>query len=267
MDKWTLFALALIFIGNIGGILIVFVQSKNSAADKDQIIQTANSNNEYLKGQLNEITKERELLKVDLGARDIENKNKSEEIIQLNKELLKKSEELNKFLGGSDAYPILLVSSMNSKTGESGFTFKISNEFDYPIYDIEINVFDFQFIIDNSNREGGVYVITKENFTKSILFAKADNHLKSKSELLTPKVFQIKDGIFYVKLACRGSFVFEKIAFVRIGNVIAHGFVVYDDNGKILKKWYGQNPSNEIKLKLDAKFNLIPDNVELKFIN
>ena len=106
MDKWTLIALALIFIGNIGGILIVVVQSKNSAADKDQIIQTANSNNEYLKGQLDDITKERELLKVDLAVRDTENKKKSEEIIQLNKDLLKKSEELNKFLGGSDAYPI-----------------------------------------------------------------------------------------------------------------------------------------------------------------
>ena len=112
MDSWTIFALALIFIGNVGGILIVVVQSINSAKDKDQIIQTTNSNNQYLKEQLETITKEREVLKSDLTIRDADNREKSEEIIQLNRELLNQSEKLNKFLGASDAYSILLVSSL-----------------------------------------------------------------------------------------------------------------------------------------------------------
>ena len=216
MDKWTLIALTLIFIGNIGGILIVIVQSRNSAKDKDQIIQTTNSNNEYLKGQLEIITKEREILKADLETRDIENKQKSEEIIQLNRELLKKSEELNKFLGASDAYPILLVSSMNSKTGASGFTFKIENEFEYPIYDIEINVFNFQSIIDNSTRQGDKYVISKDNFTRCLIFQKDNNQITARSNVITSEFFQIADGILYAKLKCRGRFVFEKFVLVPI---------------------------------------------------
>jgi hypothetical protein len=267
MDKWTIIALTLIFIGNIGGILIVIVQARNSAKDKDQIIKTTNDNNDYLKGQLEVITGEREALKADLTARDIENQKKSEEIIQLNKELLKKSEELNKFLGASDSYPILLVSSMKSDKGTPGFTFTIQNEFEYPIYDIEVNVFDFQFILDNSKHINGQFTISKENFTKSIIFQHDQTQIAPKSNVITSKVHHLPDVILYVKLKCRGSFVFEKIAFVTIGNTILHGFMVYDDKGTILKSWYGNNPTADTKKTLDDKFNLIPKSITMNFTN
>jgi hypothetical protein len=91
MDSWSIIALTLIFLGNIGGILIVIVQSRNSAKDKDQIIQNTNDNNQYLRKELVIITNEREQLKSDLAARDFENQRKSEEIIRLNKELLRRN--------------------------------------------------------------------------------------------------------------------------------------------------------------------------------
>ena len=190
-----------------------------------------------------------------------------DENTQLYKDLLTKSEELNKFLGASDAYPILLVSSRNSKTGNYEFIFKIENEFEYPIYDVEINVFNFQFIIDNSVLEDGKYVIKKQDFNRSLIFQYDNNNIAAKTNVISPKDFQIDDGILYVKLKTRGNFVFEKIAFVKLGKIIHHGFMVYDGDGNILKKWYGNNPTNEIKSKLEEKFNLIPNHVELKFTN
>lgn len=253
MDKWTVLALILIFIGNIGGILIVIFQSKNSAKDKDQIIQTTNNNNKYLSNQLELITKEREELKMDLTARDLDNQKKSEEIIQLNRELLTQSKELNKFLGASDAYPILLVSSGSSERGILGFTFTISNEFDYPLYDAEIVVFDCNFILENSKKVDNKFLITRDNFKKSIIFQKDNNLIAAKSEVITSKLFNKTNGVLYVKLKCRNNFVFEKIAFVQIDKIIHQGFIIYEQNGKILKEWYGDNSTELIKSKLDEK--------------
>ena len=267
MDKWIILALFLMFLGNIGGILIIIFQTKSSSRNKDQIIQTTNANNEYLKEQLEKITKEREILKTDLEIRDKDNREKSEEIIQLNKDLLNKSEELNKFLGASDAYPILLVSSGSPENGISGFTFTISNEFDYPLYDVEVLVQDFSIILSNSKKENEKFILTREKFKESILFHKQNDQITARSKVINSKLFHLPNGILYVKLKCRNNFIFQKIAFVQIDNEIYHGFIVYDDAGETLKEWYGQNPTDEIKSKLQEKFNEIPKHVNMTFIN
>lgn len=216
--------------------------------------------NARIEATVKELQRQNEGLKADIATRD-------SEIIQLHKNLLVKSEELNKFLGGSDAYPILLVSSMKSDKGTPGFTFTIQNEFEYPIYDVEIVAFDFQFIIDKSNNINGEYIVSKDNFDKSIIFGNEQNNIAPNSNVTTFNTYHIPNGILYVKLKCRGNFVFEKIAFVTIEDKIAHGFMVYDEKGKILKSWYGQNPSVDTKQKLDEKFNLIPKSVKITRTN
>lgn len=263
MDKLTIFALSLIFIGNIGGILIVIFQSNNSSRDKDEIIKTTNENNNNLKEQLVEIKKERENLKSDLSARDLENKNKSEEIIHLNTELLKKSEELNKFLGASDAFPILVVSPISVNNGSLNFNFIIGNEFDYPIYDIGINVFDFQYIIENSVKNNeGKFLISKNDFEKSMFLHNEEQLIPANSRSIIPKNLLIEEGILYAKLKSRRGFIFEKIAFVKIGNEMAHGFMIYDQENNVLKTWYSDS-SKEVKQKINEKFKIIPKSVSM----
>lgn len=190
-----------------------------------------------------------------------------EEILNLNKRLLDKSEELNKFLGASDAFPLLIVSSGSSEEGTLGFTFTIKNEFKYPIYDIEINCMDFGKILTKSEIKNGSYHIKRSDFTSSIIFVKDINHLAQNSEIINSELYQYQDNVLYVKLKCRNSFVFEKIAFVTIGKVIHVGFMVYDSEGNILKEWLGHNTSEEVHKRLREKFNIIPKNVSLSFIN
>jgi hypothetical protein len=170
-------------------------------------------------------------------------------------------------MGASDAYPILLVNAMNSQRGASGFAFVIKNEFEYPIYDVEINVFDFQFTISHSTREGDKYVISRSDFAKSIMFQKDYSQIFANSDIITPEFYQMTDGILYVKLKCRGSFVFEKIAFVTIDNTVHYGYVVYDERGVTLKTWYTENSSEDAKRAMREKFKLIPASVKMTFIN
>lgn len=243
-------------IGGLIGAVGTWLHNKQSSEKSTRTLQNTT-----------ELLKENTNLKEKVDSQSNKIDELRDENTQLYKDLLSKSEELNKFLGGSDAYPILLVNSMNSKNGESGFIFRITNEFDYPVYDIEINVFDFQKVIENSVFEQGKYVIKKQDWDKSLLFQNDRSHIAAKSEIITKEVFNIHDGILYAQIKCRSVFVFEKIAFVRIGNFVHHGFMIYDENRNTLKKWYGDNPTNEIKSKFEEKFNLIPKNFEFKFIN
>jgi hypothetical protein len=257
----------------IGGLVVAvgkYRQDIASSAKSDTILGIGMMTNEgvlKLIEQKNELEIQVNELKADLADRDIENKIKSEEIIQLNRDLLKKSDELNKFLGGSDAYPILVVSTGNSRNGKLGFTFTIKNEFEYPIYDIVIRVTDFNYIVQNSKIENNVFVIEREKHKKSLIFSKDETSIIDHSEIITSEFYHFTDGILWVQLKCRGSFVFEKIAFVTIDKTIHCGFIVYDQNGKTLKEWLGKDPTDEVKTKLREKFKIIPTKVSMTFIN
>lgn len=244
-------------VGAICTLLVLYFTWQHNKLSSNKTTQTLDNTNALL--QKNIILQE----KADTQSNKIDELR--DENAQLYKDLLSKSEELNKFLGASEAYPILVVNPGSSQSGDAGFRFRIDNEFEYPVYDIVINVFDFQHIIDNSELADGKYTIKKAGFDKSILFQWDNNHISAKGDVVTPKLFEkIYDGILYVKLKCRGSFVFQKIAFVKIENSVHVGYMVYDEKGNILKKWYAGNPSKEIKLKLEEKFDLIPMNVSLK---
>ena len=267
MHNLLIAALVFVFLGNIAAICIVIIQSRTSAADKDQIIQTSNENNENLKIQLLEIKEERKKLKIDLEERDKENKLLSEEILKLNRELIEKSDELNKFLGASDAYPILLVSSSKSNIGNPGFTLTIKNESEYPLYDVEIVVMDFNLILKNSTFKDGQYIIERKKFEESIILQKEENQITQNSAKITREFFHYPNGLLYIKLKCRNNFVFEKIAFVEFNNIIYHSFMVYDGKGNTLKEWFSEDTPDDIKNKLKQKFDLIPDSVTLSFID
>ncbi len=224
MNGQIIFALVLIVMGSIGGILLVVFQSQRSAKDK-------------------------------------------EEIISLNRQLLEKSEELNKFLGASDAFPILLISSGSSENGKLGFTFTIKNESGNPIYDIDIVVMDFDIIISKSMIKENKYYIKRTDFVNSIVFRKDISHLSENSDIITSELFQYMDNILYIKLKSRNNFVFEKIAFVTIGKTIYHGFMIYDSDGKVLKEWFGEKTTDDIQNKLRERFNKIPKRVSMSLIN
>lgn len=189
------------------------------------------------------------------------------EVLNLNQRLLEKTEELNKFLGASDSFPLLIVSSGSSEDGTLGFTFTIKNEFEHPIYDLEIFCMDFNVILTKSELKDGSYHMRRTDFGSSIIFSKEISHLAQNSQIITSELHHFQDGILYVKLKSRNSFVFEKIAFVTIDNVIYVGFMVYDSGGNILKEWLGNNTSEEVLAKLREKFLMIPQSVSMSFIN
>ncbi|MGS2762925.1 hypothetical protein [Sinomicrobium sp. M5D2P9] len=267
MNNWTIFALTLVFIGNIGGLLIIILQSTSSIRDKNQIIQVSHENKQRLEQELVEIRNERSKLKIDLETRDNENKKLSKEIVKLNRELLEKTNEFNNFMGASGVFPIVSISSLVSTEKEYSFTFTINNDNKYPVYDININIMDFNKILKNSKLENGKYIIKQDKFKESLISVFEEKHLPAFSNIITPTVYHYTDNVFYLKIKSRSSFVFEKIALVREGNKVYNGFQIKNQEGKVLKEWLGENTPPKIETKLRENFDLIPEKLEMNFIN
>jgi len=267
MNGWITFALILVFVGNIGGLLIIILQSKSSDEAKDQIISVNSKNQRILENELNDIKTERVTLRNELEVRDKENNELTQKIIELNRELFEKSDELNKFMGMSGNYPFVLVSSGASAKGIPGFTFTIANESDYPLYDVVVVVMDFNKILQSSKKEGSRFVIEREKFKDSIILMKDENHLAENSNIITSELFHYTQGILYLKVKSRSSFVTQRIAFVTEEKKIYQGFQVRDTENNILKEWLGKNTPKAVEEKLRKEFEKIPDKVEMTFVN
>lgn len=105
MTILSIIALALIFLGGIGGILLAVSQSLEASKTKQDIIRTTQEENLKLKDQLLELRRERDSLKLDLEQRDerIQQQTsmlqaKSDQIIGLQQESIEQNEYRN-FIG------------------------------------------------------------------------------------------------------------------------------------------------------------------------
>lgn len=106
MTILSIIALALIFLGGIGGILLAVSQSLEASKTKQDIIRTTQEENLKLKDQLLELRTERDSLKLDLEQRDerIQQQTsmlqaKSDQIIGLQQESIEQNEYRN-FMAG-----------------------------------------------------------------------------------------------------------------------------------------------------------------------
>jgi hypothetical protein len=265
MSILSIAALVLIFLGGVGAILLTVAQSFEGAKDKQEMIDFTKTENRELKDQLIDIKKERDILKSDLEKRDERIQTQTASIIKLNEQLVEKSNYISDHLTGGKGYPFIVTSSIkttNPKNDETT-TFTLTNETKLPLYDVTAIVFDWNYLQSKMKVTGKDIppLLRQEDFAKSIIYRFDQNQIAEHSSIISKNKFDLREGLLYIKLKSRSSFVFEKMAFTIENGIIYQGFIVYDGEGNILKEWMSPNIPDTAKSVIKKKYNLIPQTV------
>lgn len=140
--------------------------------------------------------------------------------------------------------------------------FHLDNASKWPIYDIEAIIYDYNNIIKKSviKPNSPIPYLKKADFDASVMYAYVESQVFQGSNVISLKLFNLPDGLLFIQLKSRSSFVYQKMAFVRDGSMI------YDGNGKVLQEDFRPNTPDSIKEKIRAKFKLIPDKINFNFI-
>lgn len=271
MNWISIVALIMIFLGGIGAILLTIGQTKDSAKDKQDLIDLTKAENVELKTRLQELQDERKSLKADLEIRDKRIDTQTNNIIELNEQLVEKSDYITNYLTGGKGFPIVVINTIKSTNpkDDEKITFTLKNETDLPLYDVTAIIFDWNYIkakLSNSEHPNKPY-LKKEVLQKSLIQRFDQSQMSEDSDVITAEEFNMKDGLLYIKLKCRSSFVHEKMAFVTEGKIIYYGFLIHDKDGKILKEWIDPGATESAKKAIRKKFDLIPNKVVFTLTN
>lgn len=267
MNTLTIIGLALIFIGGIGAILLTIGQSIGSQADKSEIINTAQNENKDLRIQLTEIKNERDKLNASLEARDKRIQGQNQNIESLSNKLVEKSEYIEEFMTGKNRYPYIEMKRIRGDSDKLDvFSFSVENSFEFPIYNIQIQVFDYEKIvsatyIDNEKKKS----IKMGDYLNAIIFEYKTDEIPSREFRMSDKQYTNKSGIFFIEIHSRSKSVIQKIVLVEHGNNSYAGYIVIDNSGNILKENIYNNPPNEIQSEIKDKFKDIPNFLDLIF--
>ncbi|WP_259067371.1 hypothetical protein HDF24_12335 [Mucilaginibacter sp. X4EP1] len=266
MSNLSIIALILIFSGGVGAILLAISQNFSGAKDKQDILNLTKAKNDELQGHLVEIKSERDSLKADLKLRDERIQKQTDTIIELNQQIVEKSNYISDYLTGGKGFPFISTNGIKTidPTKDEQTTFTLFNQSKLPLYDIVAIVFDWNYVeskMQRTGNDGSILRISQNDFAKSMIYRFDETQMPSNTNIISRDKFDLHDGLLYIKLKSRSSFVFEKIAFVTENGLIYQGFVVYDDNDKILKEWMSPKITETAKAAINIKYNQIPSKV------
>lgn len=271
MNTTSVIALFLIFLGAVGGIMMYFGQQQSSAADKADIIKTTKDENLALKTQLSELKDERLKLKHELEVRDRKVTDQNQAIVNLNNKLVEKSDYITNFLTGAEGFPTIKFSSIKSESPDKDelVMFHLDSESKWPIYDIVARLYNYNKILEKQiiKPNDPVIYIKRSDFDASMMVPFDENSLSPNSNVIGSTKYSMINGLVYVQIKSRSSFVFQKIAFVTEGRINYSGSQIHDSNGKVLLERFDPNASESIKRKIRDRWKLIPDKVGFSFIN
>ncbi len=266
MSTLSIIALTLIFLGGVGAILLAISQNFSSAKDKQDILNLTKAKNDELQTHLVEIKSERDSLKNDLKHRDEKIQKQSDTIIQLNHQIVEKSNYIKDYLTGGDGYPFITTKGIKTidRTKTEQTTFTLFNESKLPLYDIVAIIFDWNYVeskLQKTGKDDNSLRLSQNDFAQSMIYRFDETQMAPNTEILSKEKFDLHNGLLYVQLKSRSFFVFEKIAFVTENGIIYQGFVIYDNDNKILKEWIAPGTPKTAKEAILKKYNQIPPKV------
>lgn len=238
MNVISIIALILIFLGGIGGILLAIGQTKSSAKDKSDIVSILKSENTDLKANLDKIRSENDTLKINLEKRDKEIKDQNTTIISLHQKLNEKSDYIKNFMTGGSGYPFLDIRVFPKELGlDQHFLFQIDNRFDYPLCNIEIDIFDYDAIKNKSYVKQGFQnpFIKLADYDKALILKLINHEIPPHEHRDDRTQFQLKEGCYLANIHARNFTVTEKIAIVKQGDNYYFGFQIFNSKGDILQ--------------------------------
>jgi hypothetical protein len=271
MNTITIIALVLIFLGGLGGILLVIGQGINSSGDKQEIIENTKSKNEELKVRIDQLTQERGGLRVSLEARDQRIQQQTEKIEDLNNKLLEKADYIQKYLSGGEGFPYVDFLILNSKPGETQkFLLITKNDFELPIYNIHIEGFDydrlaskkFKFSLNGENKDA----ISAEDFSESLVFTYDSELLRSGGGEGSKTEYEVKNSKYYITINTKSIVVVQKVVMHIYEGRMYVAYQIVALKGGILKEHFYDAQINESgKEFIRGKLNEIP-NAETSYI-
>ena len=260
MSIITIVGVVLIFLGGIGGILLSVGQFRSSKNDKNEIIENTKNENDFLKTELNEIKKERADLMELLVERDKKIDAQTIEIISLNKRLIEKSEYIENYLSGGESYPVI---ELRKSDNDQGFYFWIMNNFDVPINNVDVQIFDYDLL---KSFKGNSNSMQMSDYLKSIIYNEYYNVLPPKEYRSTPKIFSLKSARLYAKIHTTNRTVIQVLV-IHQNITINVGFQVFDTDGNMLQEMFYEPCSSEVKRIMKKDFLEIYHGHEFKFSN
>lgn len=268
MNTITIIGLILIFIGGIGAILLAVGQFQSSESDKSEIINITKNENTDLKNQITELKNESNILNDTLEERDKRIRQQNQEIKSLSIKLVEKAEYIEEFVAGKNRFPFVEMKKvLNDKGKADVFVFSIENSFKYPIYNIQIQAFDYDKIVSATYKieTEKKQVIKMTDYLDARIFEYKTEEIPSGEFRMSPKQYPARQGNIYIKIHSRSKSVIQKIVFVKHGNMTYVGYVIIDHFGKVLKEHIYDNTPNEIQLDIKAKLKNIPYDLDLIF--
>jgi hypothetical protein len=267
-----LFILSIILIGfgALGGILMTIDQFKSGNDSKDEIISSVKTNNKQLVKRLTSIEKERNELKKDLELRDSKVNKQSEEIINLNRKLSEKSEYISNYLTGGEGYPFIdLMGFEVSKADPAKLYVKIENNFDFPLYNINLSIKDYDMIEKSSyfGSDNKVRRISEKDYYNSVIFKKEMNELPPHQwNNFESKIGQ-KPFRLHMNIRTRNGVFIEKVVAVEIiKGYFWYGFQLFDNKGNLLVENIKKDMSPSYKKIVLKTLKTIPINLELQLM-
>lgn len=128
----------------MGGILLAIIQAKGSEKDNKNQLKAHENTIAFLKNTTSSLRK-------DLKIRDEKIDSQQEEIKELYKILSGKSDFIEKYISGGNSFPYVKIEEIqNIDYQPTKYLFNIHNDFDLPIYDIQVKIIDYDLFKEKS---------------------------------------------------------------------------------------------------------------------
>ncbi len=233
MDLITNLAYLFIFFGGVAAIVLSIIQAKGATKDKNEII-----------------------------------KNQEAKIEELEETLKEKIKFIETYISGGDSYPELEILSIPSNSKKNGkMFFQMANNFDLPIYDLKVEMYDYDLIkLKTFKALGNIDHIKPSDLQKARIISFQETAIPprtTKAGFYSPEV---KECNFYAKLFTRNRITIEKITVMNDKGFYYFAYQLIDEKtGQTLKIFYSQEISEKAKNILNNRLKNIPNNLEIKF--
>lgn len=260
MDNiWTNIAYCLICGGAVGGVLLAILQARGAENDKITTLEYYKSNNDSLK-------KETKDLKAVIEKRDSLINTKQDEIKSLQSDMFEKSNFIEKYISGGNSYPYVKIQEIhNLENKPTKYIFELKNDFHLPIYDIQINILDYDEFKSKSFQSRMDAVETEHKFIKASDFAACTlsttniNLMYPESQKSPLVAGHSREYNLYIKIHTRNKMLHQKLTVYSYGNRAYIGTEVHDPvEKKMIKSDYDSSAPVQVQRELKKRLKAIP---------
>lgn len=258
-NTWTIIAYIFILLGGLGAIILGVQQTIGAWKDNQ-------SNMGAHQETRNTVTEKTEELESTLKARDKKIEKQNKKIDSLNSELLKKSNFIETYISGGDAFPIMRITRIGNVI--PNIHFDLENKFNLPIYDVNIELYDYDVLMRNTfkgNGEEGKKFIYLNIYrqTRLVQYNIALLSPKTTKTGTNPNDIPVKDYNFYMKIQTRNRSLIQKstLLYCENGKDSGHyeAIETYDVfTKKCIYSYYHPKSTPEIRKKLKDRLKKIP---------